>query len=271
MEAHSFGQLKATTEESGARATWEKQDLRRLEEVSLNAWPALYQMLLDGWLMRFSGGYTKRANSINALYEGSAAMDRDIEARITTCEARYADHGLPAIFRITPFSLPSDLDERLAARGYRRFDATHVQMRDLAEAADIGSTQLPLVEMALDTWLETYAALAGRPVSPWQRAIVNAILPPRYLACMEVEGYPVACGMAVTEPPYVGLFSLITHPDLRRRGYGQALVKKLLAWGKEKDAKCAYLQVQEKNAPARALYTKLGFRDTYVYWYRARE
>ena len=38
---------------------------RRLEEVAMNAWPALQQMLFDGWIVRFAQGYTKRANSVH--------------------------------------------------------------------------------------------------------------------------------------------------------------------------------------------------------------
>ena len=58
---------------------------RRLEEVALNAWPALQQMLFDGWLLRFARGYTKRANSINALYDSRL----DVATKIAACERTY--------------------------------------------------------------------------------------------------------------------------------------------------------------------------------------
>jgi len=44
--------------------------IRSVEERSLNAWPSLHQMLYDGWVLRFSNGYTRRANSVSPIYRG---------------------------------------------------------------------------------------------------------------------------------------------------------------------------------------------------------
>jgi N-acetylglutamate synthase len=79
---------------------------RRLEEVALNAWPALQQMLFDGWLLRFARGYTKRANSINALYDSRL----DVATKIAACEHAYTAQGLTPVFRLTPFASPPGLD-----------------------------------------------------------------------------------------------------------------------------------------------------------------
>jgi N-acetylglutamate synthase len=249
-------------------------DSLRLEEASLNAWPALQQMLLDGWLLRFAGGYSKRANSVNILY-GAPRTDHAVEAHITACEGHYARQGLPTIFRITPFVQPGDLDARLVARGYRELDTTHVQTLDLAKGPGASPSEAPdapeLIALTLDEWLAQYAAFSGKPGPPLQRAIMDAILPARCLGCLRHEGRSVACGMAVAEPPYVGLFSLITDPTLRRRGYGRALVSALAAWGRQQGAGPASLPVQESNPVAVELYKKLGFQEAYQYWYRVDE
>ena len=41
--------------------------IRTLEELSMNALPALQTMLYGGWVLRFANGYTRRANSINPI------------------------------------------------------------------------------------------------------------------------------------------------------------------------------------------------------------
>jgi len=106
-------------------------NIRLLEELSLNAWPALHTLTVDGWLVRFANGYTRRANSVNPLYAPAGNVNDNIAA----CEALYAARGLPTVFKLTPDSQPPDLDDLLAQRGYTREAETSVQTLALGDAS----------------------------------------------------------------------------------------------------------------------------------------
>lgn len=239
---------------------------RRIEEVSLNAWPALQQMLFDGWILRFSRGYTKRSNSINPLF-GSTM---DIGRKIDFCEKHYAERGLRPIFRLTPFSLPSDLDQVLESRDYAKTDHTLVLHLDLKDLDTRPAPSVELRDEPLDDWLGIFCRFKGAPVEKHQahREILQAIPSRRFPASLVDAGRPVACGLGVLENDYFGLFDLVTDPQRRRRGYGTQLVSSLLRWAQEHGARHAYLQVESTNEPARRLYPRFGFQETYRYWYR---
>src|SRR5579863_10620307 len=68
----------------------------RIEETCFNAFPALRQVLFGDWLMRFSAGVSRRANSVNPLRPECAG----IAAAIMEGEALYRAHGRPTIFRV---------------------------------------------------------------------------------------------------------------------------------------------------------------------------
>ena len=90
--------------------------IRKIEELSMNAWPSLHTKLYDGWVLRFSDGYTRRANSVSPIYESTVPLDEKIDF----CEKEYKLHNLPAIFKITKASTPQGIDERLEERGYSK-------------------------------------------------------------------------------------------------------------------------------------------------------
>jgi GNAT superfamily N-acetyltransferase len=240
--------------------------LRRIEEASLNAWPALQQLLYDGWILRFSQGYTKRANSINPLFESRLP----VEEKVAACEEHYARRGLAAVFRLTPFCSPPQLDEVLEGCGYRRLDPTLVLQRALPPPGPAPCGPLEVRRLPPDEWMETFCRLTG--AAPEGRAVHRAILAaipsPRLPAALVDGGRVVACGLGVLEDEYFGLFDLVTQPEYRRRGYGTALVAGMLRWAAEQGGRLAYLQVLRANEPARRLYDRLGFGEGYEYWYR---
>ena len=60
---------------SGDRAHSLPIDPWRIEETCFNAFPSLKQVILDGWLLRFSKGVSRRANSANPLHPDHAAPE----------------------------------------------------------------------------------------------------------------------------------------------------------------------------------------------------
>lgn len=231
----------------------------------MNAWPALEQVLLDGWVLRAAAGYTKRANSANPTYP---AISADLADKIAQCEAFYAARGLPAIFRLTSFGCPPGLDKALADRGYERLDETLVLTRRLAPVAELEGRAF--VELPIDAWLPAYVAFskADPTWTATHEAMLRAIPGVACFGALISAEDVVAVGLAVREGPVVGCFDLVVDPNHRRCGHGRELMLSLMAWGAAQGATSGYLQVVAANNAAISLYAGLGFGERYRYWYR---
>ncbi|HEX2659257.1 MAG TPA: GNAT family N-acetyltransferase [Polyangia bacterium] len=247
-------------------------DARRIEEASLRAWPALTESDFDGWRLRFADGYTRRANSITPLQPSRL----DLTDKITTCERLYAERGLPAIFRVTPFAPPA-LETLLNARGYSRGDQVEVRARDLRATAvptkparPLRATSVRLWDLPLDRWLDVFSDLSGSSDANRapHRRVLAAVPGERRLLALAVDERPVACGMSVLHDGLLGLFDLVTARDARGRGFGSELLRRALRSGARAGAEAAYLQVLEGNDVAGRLYQRAGFEVIYRYHYR---
>lgn len=239
---------------------------RRVEEASLNAWPAMQQILLDGWLLRFSRGFTKRANSIVPLYPSLQPLEETLPEKVRYCENQYAREQLQTIFRLNSISEPKLLDAYLHTRGYTYSEPNQVLSTVLTDVpAAIGFKLLPQEE-----WLAVHAWLTDMPTTAQSLhgAILTGIQGRCAFATLQVDGQPVACGLGVLEQDLLGLFDIVTHPAHRRAGHGRKLVESLLGWGHSERAIWGYLQMVADNRPAQKLYQNLGFELLYNYWYR---
>ena len=58
------------------------------------------------------------------------------------------------------------------------------------------------------------------------------------------------------------LESIAVDPERRRLGVGRALSDAIMVWGREAGAREMLLEVRSANAEARALYDRLGFKQT---------
>ncbi|MEP6943955.1 MAG: GNAT family N-acetyltransferase [Betaproteobacteria bacterium] len=243
---------------------------RGLEERALNASGAFQSLVYDGWLLGYRRGPTKRLRCVNPFYASTLPMAQKVEH----CIGFYAGVGLPAIFRLLPFSQPADLDAWLGRAGWPAFGRTQVLHLALDNVPAPESTPLnnsvEIVDVA--AWQEPVAALLDAAPEEIPRLIERArSYPlPHAGALLRRGGEVVACGLVKLEAGYAGLFAVHTATALRGQGLGGSVVSALLAEAARQGAHTAYLQVTADNAPALALYGRLGFTPAYEYWYRAR-
>lgn len=241
-------------------------EIRTLERLGLAAWPGLTERRLDGWLLRFGGGVSGRANSVSPLAPGRSLLS----ARLAAVEWAYRAHGLPPRYRLCPVVEPPELPGLLRARGYSERTTTAVETCPLDA---LPAPRAPGIDVAdLDTWLALRVALLGQPLARrgTLRGLLARVPGPAPMIVLRHDGRPVAMGRAVVQGRWVGLFELLTRADRRNEGLGRQLVSCLADRARALGATRAYLQVEADNAPARALYRRLGFAPRYVYRYSER-
>ena len=239
-----------------------------LEELSLNAWPAIRQVHYDNWVLRFAGGHTRRSNSVNVLGASAISLDE----KIAYCESAYQRAGLPAIFKFAGIPGTEELEEELKKRGYEFEAPTLVMTCDHLSASQVANPEFRYEPELTREWFEmvTRFTCIDESRKGDLDQILQNIVPNRCFGCMYLSNQPASIGIAVAERNWLGLFDIVTAPEFRRRGLGTNLIRSLMGWGQTHGAYSAYLQVVEENQTAISLYESLGFEPRYHYWYRTK-
>lgn len=235
-------------------------EVRRLERLAFRGWPALETRDVQGWHLRFSGGYTKRANSINAL---GLEPSTDIE----TVEAAFRERQARPVWRLTPLA-PAGMADLLKARDYQAIERSLLQRCPLHDRFR-ADRAVEILERSGSAWLEAFAAHS--PVKAEHRVtmkrMLEAIAQPVGFAFVQREGRPMAMAIGAVEGDHMGLFDMLVMPEARRQGLARRVTESLYAWAWAKGARFAYLQVVATNAAAMPLYAAQGFRTVYEYEY----
>ena len=244
--------------------------IEELEVAAAGSWQAPEQEWLGGWRLGAAAGFTGRANS--ALPAGDPG--RPLAAAVEAVCAWYRARGLPPMISVPfPMAGPADsaVDRYLEEQGWRVRNAAAIVMTAplelIADAADGGvGGAVELAAEPDDDWLARYR-YRGAALPPIARRLLLSA-PWQAFGSVRADGQTIAIGRVAAAGTWAGLTAIEVDPRYRRRGLGATVTRALAAAAAGRGLTGLYLQVEEENAVARALYHRLGFTDHHRYHYR---
>lgn len=239
----------------------------RVERACAAAWPARATNVLHGWSVGLSGGGSRRANSASAAIDG-VRIDRGAIAAIV---AAYDAAGQEAIIRVTDLVVVPDALLDMAGFGPaegRTRTLLHA-LHEVPRTTPPADTTIVIDPAATPAWQAARAALLPPGGADDHHHVPMRAAGPAAFGRVTVNGATASLGYVAITAGVAVIEAVATDPAHRRRGHAATLVTALLEQARRHGAGVAALQVAEDNAPARALYDRLGFAtDLYGYRYR---
>lgn len=230
-----------------------------LTRVTARAWQPVESEALGEWELRAASGFTRRANSVLPL--GDPGMP--VADALAHATRWYAERGLPAYVQAGTGAADSQeaLCAELEDRGWRREVSAGVRIAALAPVGDQDSdiSRVLLERTAGTRWLERYHR-AGADSVPMLRVLSQG--PSVWFATVpgdDPAGAPAAIGRCVVDGRWAGFGAIEVNPDYRRRGLATTVMTALARTALAEGASAAWLQVEDDNAGAIALYDRMGF------------
>ena len=269
-------------------------DIAALDRAGALTWRGTETEPLGDWLLRAGAGFTGRANS--ALTTGDPGVP--LPEAAVRIRRWYTARGLTPMASVSyPAGQPerNPVDRFLADQGWTlRDEATVIVMTRTSTAATPAvtlaaapvATPPAALPVQLDDqpghdWLALYH-FRGQPElppvartmltsAPWQ-AFASARDGDRTVAIGRVAGTGSngdhSNGAHSNGARWAGLTAIEVDPDYRRRGLGAVVTTALITHAAQRGARRVFLQVEDGNQAALALYRRLGFTTHHGYHYR---
>lgn len=242
------------------------EEIESIERATLAAVPPSALRELRGWLLGLDKGTVGRCHSAVPLVHAEPASGLREEV-----EACYAQHGLPAVWRLPQHGAFATFSRGLEDLGYRAAKPTLVQVGSVDEMAGLAeASEVCIAERPDARWGDVFLGEGFDPVDGASRLAILARSTSTLFASVEVDGRLVAVGSACLSHAWCGIHGMRTLPQARGRGFARAILGALARQARARGFTRAFLQVDEANAPARALYRRAGFADAWGYAYWAR-
>ncbi|MEU4873800.1 GNAT family N-acetyltransferase [Streptomyces sp. NPDC021608] len=245
-----------------------------LARVAARAWRPVESEPLGDWELRAAAGFTRRANSVLPLGDPGLPLD----AALDVVRDWYGRRGLPAYVQTATGAEGAQelLGARLEERGWVREVTAELWIGALAPVADrADAARVVLAREADAAWLARYGRKGGGEAamqvlaggSPRSGEAESGAEPSVWFASVPASdgGPPAAIGRCVVDGRWAGFAAVEVDPARRREGLATTVMAALAGRALAEGASAAWLQVEEENTGARALYAGTGFAAHHAY------
>jgi ribosomal protein S18 acetylase RimI-like enzyme len=236
-----------------------------LQTISATGWGFTERAYIGDWHLRAAGGHTSRANSAIPLGDSGMPLGQTLHA----VGEWYAERGLPGLVQTID---GSPLDLAIADHGYpetvrpalRQTAPLKPALETLKSSTDPERLAEVTTELPRD-YFTAYRRGAGIPEFTTILTSGDALI--AFAVVRGDDGAALSVGRVAidTTTGYAGIAAVATAEPARRRGLARIALRDLLAFAATHGADDTYLEVEEGNAPALALYASLGYTTAHRY------
>lgn len=241
-------------------------DIEALERATLAAVSPEAIEELDGWLLGFDSGVVQRAKSAVPLrHEGNDP------AAIDAIAAHYTVRRMRPLFRIADRVGLANVQARLRALGFAGRSETLVQVGAIADAIGAASPEgVQLAERPDAAWIAAFLGEGFDPVDGASRAKTLARGADTIFASIREGDVAIGAGAMSFGFGWASIHGMRTAQARRGERIGARIIAALAKVAAERSFGRVFLQVDENNPPALALYRRAGFTTAwrYAYWDR---
>jgi GNAT superfamily N-acetyltransferase len=284
------------------------QTMTDLERVAAAHWRGTEEEWLGGWLLRAAGGFTGRANSALPLGDPGRPLDAalavvtrwyrerglppmiavpvpldDDASREPAASTESAASGeAEAPREATASREPSasreadvqgrELDEQLTRRSWpTRPGPAFFMVADLPLAIPAselaGGREVLVSPEPDDAWAARYHYRGQDHLPPVARQVLTSAREQAFVSIRDGDEVLAIARLSIAAG-WAGLTAVEVHPGHRRKGLGVAITAAACRVAEQCGTPRVFLQTEVDNAPAQALYRRLGFRYSHRYHYR---
>jgi ribosomal protein S18 acetylase RimI-like enzyme len=241
-------------------------DVESIERATLAAVPPRRLAEWRGWLLAFDEGTVGRCHSAVPL--SHARGDSRHAGEIV---ARYREEGFKPVLRVPEVASFETFAAALAAAGLERGKPTLVQtglVSDLANVSSAADCEVAVASQASAGWEEVFLGAGFDPVDGASRLGILRRSKDSVYASVREGDRTVAVGAACFSDAWCGIHGMRTAPEHRGRGLAGVVLRALAAEARARGIARCFLQTEESNRTAQALYRRAGLVTAwrYAYW-----